>query len=190
MVDERNNITDPKALRALAHPLRWQIMDILTREGSATATQCAQETGESVASCSYHLNMLAKYDYVVQADGGKGREKPWRLARQTTKFTDVGLDTEGAVAAQAASGAFLDYQLNQIKERHLAVTGEPPEWRNVVGVDNTTDYLTQDEVHAVREAVRALMDRFRDRRENPAARPEGSRSVNLFFSTTVAPDKN
>jgi hypothetical protein len=190
MVDEQSNITDPKALRALAHPLRWQIMDLLTREGTATATQCAQETGESVASCSYHLNMLAKYDYVVEAEGGKGREKPWRLARQTTKFTDVGLDTEGAVAAQAASGAFLDYQLNQIKERHLAVTAEPIEWRNVIGVDNTTDYLTPDEVDSVRKEVRLLMDRYRDRRENPAARPEGARSVNLFFSSTVAPDKN
>jgi hypothetical protein len=190
MVDEQSNITDPKALRALAHPLRWQLLEFLTREGSATATQCAQETGESVASCSYHLNMLAKYDYVVQAEGGKGREKPWRLARQTTKFTDVGLDTEGAVAANAASSAFLDYTLNQIRERHLAVTAEPVEWRDAVGVDNSTDFLTPGEVTEFREGVRALMNRFRDRRENPAARPEGARSVNLFFSTTVVPDKN
>lgn len=190
MVDERNNITDPKALRALAHPLRWQILDLLTREGSATATQCAQETGESVASCSYHLNMLAKYDYVVQADGGKGREKPWQLARQVTKFTDVGLDTEGAVAAQAASGAFLDYQLNQIKERHLAVTAEPLDWRDAVGVDNTSTFLTSAEINAFREEVRGLIDRYRDRRDNPATRPEGARSVNLFLSTTVAPLKD
>jgi predicted ArsR family transcriptional regulator len=190
MADELSNITDPKALRALAHPLRWQLLEFLTREGSATATQCAQETGESVASCSYHLNMLAKYDYVVQAEGGKGREKPWKLARQTTRFTDVGLDTEGAVAANAASAAFLDYTLNQIKERHLSVTAEPAEWRNVLGVDNTTDFLTAEEVQAFREEVRRLMDRFRDRRGNPAARPDGARSVNLFLSSTVAPEKN
>jgi len=190
MADEQRNITDPKALRALAHPLRWQLLDFLTREDSATATQCAQETGESVASCSYHLNMLAKYDYVVQADGGKGREKPWRLVVQHTRWTDVGLDTEGAVAAHAASSAFLDHALNQIRERHLAVAAEPEVWRDAVGVDNTTDFLTPDEVAAVREEVRKMMDRFRDRRENPAARPEGARSVNLFFSSTVAPKKD
>jgi predicted ArsR family transcriptional regulator len=190
MVDEHGNITDPKALRALAHPLRWQLLEFLTRTGSATATQCAQETGESVASCSYHLNILAKYDYVVQAEGGKGREKPWRLARQTTRFTDVGLDTEGAVAANAASSAFLEYMLNQIRERHLAVTAEPVEWRDAVGVDSSVDFLTPAEVTTFRDEVRVLMNRYRDRRENAEARPEGARSVNTFFSTTVAPEKN
>ncbi len=190
MVDEQGNITDPKALRALAHPLRWQLLEFLTREGSATATQCAQETGESVASCSYHLNMLAKYDYVVQAEGGKGREKPWRLARQTTRWTDVGLDTEGAVAAHAATAAFLDYTLNQLRERHVALPGEPTEWRDVLGMDNTTDYLTPDEVTEFRNEFRKLLDRYSGRRDNPEARPDGSRPVNLFLSTTVAPRKD
>jgi hypothetical protein len=41
-------------LRALAHPLRWKLFDIVFREGTATATRCAELTGESVASCSYH----------------------------------------------------------------------------------------------------------------------------------------
>lgn len=60
----------------------------------------------------------------------------------------------------------------------------------MVGVDNTTDFLAPAEVAAFRDEVRALMDRYRDRRENPAARPEGARSVNLFLSTTVAPEKD
>jgi predicted ArsR family transcriptional regulator len=190
MVDEHGNITDPKALRALAHPLRWQLLEFLTREGSATATQCAQETGESVASCSYHLNMLAKYDYVVQADGGKGREKPWRLARETTRWTDVGLDTEGAVAAQAATSAFLDYTLNQIRERHIAVAGEPVEWRDATGMDNSTPFLTADEVTAFRAEVRKMLDQYHDRRNKPETRPEGARPVNLFFSATVLPQQD
>lgn len=183
------NITDPKALRALAHPLRWQLLEILTRDGSATATLCAQETGESVANCSYHLNILAKYDYVEQAEGGRGREKPWRLARDTTRWSDVGMDTEGALAAQAASGAFLDYTLTQIKERHLSVAAESIEWRDVVGVDNTNDFLTPAEVTEIRDEVRKLMNRYRERRNKPELRPEGARSVNLFLSTTVLPEK-
>src|ERR1044072_1335256 len=83
MAEETRHITDPKALRAMAHPLRWQLLEILAGEGTATATQCAQETGESVANCSYHLNLLAKYDYVEKAEGGQGREKPWRLVSQS-----------------------------------------------------------------------------------------------------------
>jgi len=35
---------DPEglALRALAHPLRWKLIDLLGSEGSATATRCAE----------------------------------------------------------------------------------------------------------------------------------------------------
>ena len=39
--------SDPKALRALAHSLRWQLVDLLGSEGSATATRCARAISES-----------------------------------------------------------------------------------------------------------------------------------------------
>jgi helix-turn-helix protein len=190
MVEERRQITDPKALRALAHPLRWKLLEIIGREGTATATQCAQETGESVANCSYHLNTLAKYDYVEKAEGGQGREKPWRVVSQSQGWSDVGMDPEGALAAQAASGAFLDHALAQIRERQLTAPLEPLEWRDVIGVDNSSEFLTPAEAEEIRAIMRQQMDRFRDRRFDPELRPDGARSVNIFLSTTVAPDKN
>jgi hypothetical protein len=189
MANETRQITDPKALRAMAHPLRWQLLEILAREGMATATQCAQETGESVANCSYHLNLLAKYDYVEKAEGGRGREKPWRLVSQSQQFgTDESTDDETRLAAQAAGIAFLDYQLGMIKDRSLRSQTLPGEWQAVTGVYNTHDFLTPAELDEVRGEVLAIMDRFRDRRTDPAKRPEGARSVNLFFSGMVKPD--
>jgi predicted ArsR family transcriptional regulator len=189
MADETRQITDPKALRAMAHPLRWQLLEILSRDGMATATQCAQETGESVANCSYHLNLLAKYDYVEKAEGGRGREKPWRLVSQSQRFgTDDASDDETRLAAQAAGIAFLDYQFGMIKDRSLRSSTTPAEWRAVTGIDNTHQFMTPDELDEVRHEVRKLMDRFNDRRTDPAKRPEGARSVNLFFSGMVNPD--
>ena len=189
MADETRHITDPKALRAMAHPLRWQLLEILSREGTATATQCAQETGESVANCSYHLNLLAKYDYVEKAEGGQGREKPWRLVSQSQKFgTENAPDDDTLLAAQAASTAFLDYQSAQIKDRALRAHLEPADWQAALGIDNSNDFLTPAEVVEIREELRKLVDRYRDRRADPAKRPEGARSVNLFFSTSVKPD--
>ncbi len=187
MADERRQITDPKALRALAHPLRWKLLEVIGREGAATATLCAQETGESVANCSYHLNMLAKYDYVEQAEGGRGREKPWRLVSQSQGWSDVGADPETALAAQAASGAFLDHALTQIRERQLTAAMEPEDWRDVVGVDNSNDFMTPAEVEELREAIRTIMNQYRERRTKPELRPAGARSVNVFLSTSVAP---
>jgi predicted ArsR family transcriptional regulator len=189
MAEERRNITDPKALRALAHPLRWKLIEFIGREGTATATQCAEETGESVANCSYHLNTLAKYDYVEKAEGGQGREKPWRLVSQGQSINDVGVDRETELAARAASGAFLDHALTQIRERNLTAALEPDEWRAVLGVNSSTDFMTPDELKELTETITELMNQYQERRTNPSLRPEGARSVNIFVSATVAPEK-
>jgi predicted ArsR family transcriptional regulator len=189
MRDETKRITDPKALRAMAHPLRWQLLEIVAREGSATATQCAQETGESVANCSYHLNLLAKYDYIEKAEGGRGREKPYRVVSQHQHLSsEDGDDDDARLAAQAATTAFLDYELALIRDRTLRAHLEPAEWNSVTGVDNSNEFLTAAEAEEVRAEVRKLMDRFVERRNDPAKRPPGARSVNLFFSTSVKPD--
>ncbi|MEP7023868.1 MAG: winged helix-turn-helix domain-containing protein [Actinomycetota bacterium] len=63
----------PKGACDLAHPLRWQMLDLLGAEGTVTVTRCALVLGESTASCSYHLGILAKYGYITPAEG-EGRE--------------------------------------------------------------------------------------------------------------------
>lgn len=190
MAEERRNITDPKALRALAHPLRWKLIEFIGREGTATATQCAEETGESVANCSYHLNTLAKYDYVVPAEGGQGREKPWRLVSQSQSISNIGMDKETELAAQAAEAAFLDHALTQIRERHLTSALESDEWRSVIGVHNSNDFMTPAEIRELSETILEVMNKYRERRTDPSLRPEGARSVNIFVSATVAPEKH
>ena len=60
---EPRNLDDARTLRALAHPLRVELMDQLTFRGPLTATQCAELVGESPSSCSFHLRTLAKYGF-------------------------------------------------------------------------------------------------------------------------------
>src|SRR5713226_3824820 len=52
-------ITDPRAMRALAHPARIAILQHLVVDGPATATECAEIAGLSPSACSYHLRALA-----------------------------------------------------------------------------------------------------------------------------------
>jgi hypothetical protein len=39
-----------------------------------------QRIGETPNNCSFHLRQLARYGFVEEAGGGKGRARPWRLA--------------------------------------------------------------------------------------------------------------
>jgi hypothetical protein len=187
MAKDRRHVSDAKTLRALAHPVRWKLLEIVKREGTATATQCAQETGESVASCSYHLNMLAKYDFVEQAEGGQGREKPWRVVYRSQRWGDVGMDPESELAFEAAANAFYEYEFDLARER-LRTTGlEPDEWREATGAHSTNEWLTVAEVTEMRAEMEAVLSRFRDRVEAPHKRPPDARAVHFFLNVSVAP---
>lgn len=183
----RKTISDPKELRALAHPLRVRLLHLIGQEGALTATQCAAAVGESVANCSYHLNQLAKYDYIKPAEGGQGRERPWEMVHEGHGWTTVGLDPEATVAAEAASNTMLDFAIDTIRERFQMARLEPEEWQNALGLSHSNEFLTPAELVAVSKEFQEILRRYRDRRDDPSKRPEGARPVYLFLATTVAP---
>ena len=184
---ERRNLSDPKELRALAHPLRVRLLYLIGQEGSLTATQCAAAVGESVANCSYHLNQLAKYKYIRQAEGGQGREKPWEVVSEGHSWSSVTDDPEVSLAADAATNAVLDFAIDTIRERYQMARLEPENWQEAIGFSDSSEYLTAGELLAMREEIAEIMRRYKERRDNPAARPEGARPVYFFLATTVAP---
>lgn len=182
---DQHRISDPRALRALAHPLRWQIVQLLEIDGTATATACAERTGESVASCSYHLNMLAKYGFVEQAGGGQGREKPWKLARDRYSWGPQGED-EPDLAQEALTEVVLDHELDRMKEWIRRESREEPVWRDATGTLATTTFLTAEELAELTAGLRAVHERYRRRMSDPASRPASARPVRMFLSTWLA----
>ena len=177
-------------LRALAHPLRWKLIDLVGTEGSATATRCAEALAESVASCAYHLGILAKYGYVELVPGQAGREKPWRLTsyRQELSAEGLGLGLEGELAAEAATEAFVDHEFARTKERLRARSTEPDEWRDSCRVLGSSMWATAEEFSELSAQLSELAVRYGDRLDDAEARPAGARLVRIFFSTSVAPE--
>jgi hypothetical protein len=178
---------DPKALRALAHPLRWKLLDLLGSEGTATATRCAEVLGESVASCSYHLGMLAKYGYIEEVPGRVGREKPWRLTSTHQDLGSAGLDIEGQLAAEAATEVFLDHEIARTKQRYRRRALEPEQWQpRLLG---TSVWLTEQEYAAAKEELFAVFERYQRDRDllDPSQRPPDTREARLFIAVSVAP---
>lgn len=178
---------DPRALRALAHPLRWQLIDLIGSEMTATATRCAEVLGQSVASCSYHLGILGKYGYIELVPGQAGKEKPWRLASEQQNLDPSGLDSDGALAAEAAAEAFLDHELARVKQRLRSLSLEPEPWRAASLLLGNTTWMTAEELHDITDQLKQLILPHTERAVDPASRPPGAREVRLFAVATVAP---
>jgi predicted transcriptional regulator len=174
-------MTDPRALRALAHPLRLSLLGLLRSEGPLTATRAGELLGESSASCSFHLRQLAKYGMVEEAGGGHGRERPWRA---TAMFTDVPTVTDSPELA-AATEVFRSIVAERYYEQMIgwleARAGEPAEWQQAAQFGDVFLYLTAAELAEIGEQVDGLFDRYMDRLTRPELRPPGARLITYLY---------
>jgi hypothetical protein len=185
--DDRLDVASLR-LRALAHPLRWKLLDVVTREGSATATGCAEILGESVASCWYHLGILRKYGYVEPVPGASGREKPWRgTAALHEDLSGPTGDPDTEAAALAAADAFLDHEVEKAKQRLRRSGAMPPEWRSTNLIAATSIYVTVDELAEIKAELFAILERYDGRTADVTSRPEASRAAHVFVSAGVDP---
>jgi Helix-turn-helix domain len=190
--DERRSIkrlTDPRALRALAHPIRMSLVGMLRVHGPLTATKAAELLGESSASCSFHLRQLAKYGLVEEAGGGKGRERPWRPTARFTQWPDVTEDPEVAAAAGLLTSVIAESYFEQTMRWIEARAGEPAEWQRAAQFGDTSLYVTAAELAELGEQVTALVDQYLDREVNPELRPPGSRPVTYLHLAFPRMDK-
>jgi DNA-binding transcriptional ArsR family regulator len=175
-------ISDPLALRALAHPARIAILEHLVLEGPATATQCAAIAGLSPTACSYHLRALAKYGFVEEDASAAvdGRHRPWRAKFVAVTF---GEKADSPPAVRAAGRAVRDSLLHRIGElRDLHFEQEPTlplEWRKVAGINQDVMHLTAAELAEVRQKVFELTASYR--RLAPGERPPGARRGLAMF---------
>jgi DNA-binding transcriptional ArsR family regulator len=183
--DGHEHIGDPKRIRALAHPLRVELIDVLgdTPDGM-TATECAARTGESVASCSFHLRTLARYGYIEPGER-RGREKPWRLVSRSHEFRSA-LETPAGAAALGEMVAFhAEYQFNRLREGVHHVAADAPEWRDAATICTSGFWATAEELDEVSRLLQNIWRRFDGRNDDPAKRPAGARPIAFFAANLV-----
>jgi DNA-binding transcriptional ArsR family regulator len=173
-------VTDPRSLRGLAHPVRLALIGLLRREGPLTATEAGERIGESPASCSFHLRQLAKYGLVEEAGGGPGRRRPWRTTARSTSWPSVSSDPEQMAAATQLSavvaGRYHAATLEYLERRHA----EPADWQRAGGIGDTFLCLTAAELFRLGEELDALLAPYAARVHEPGLRPEGARQVTFI----------
>jgi DNA-binding transcriptional ArsR family regulator len=182
-------LTDPRALRALAHPIRLELVGLLRRRGPLTATKAAELLGESSGSTSFHLRQLAKYGLVEEAGGGEGRERPWRATAMFTGWPDVADTPELAAASDLLRGVIAERYFEQLirwLERH---DGEPEDWQEAAHFGDTLLWVTAAELSELAREEQALMDRYLARQTSPELRPPDARLVSyLHLAFPAEPD--
>ncbi|MFE4214040.1 helix-turn-helix domain-containing protein [Streptomyces sp. NPDC056844] len=166
---------DPAALKALTHPLRLRLLGLLRLHGPATASELAVSTGESSASTSYHLRVLAKYAFVAEAEHRDGRERRWKAVHAVTSASNAAMLATPAGRAMLVLGRRRQVEhLQQSMEQHEADVdagrlGE--EWHDASGIDDLMPRLTPESLRELRDTITAKLGELTARDESdPRAR--------------------
>jgi DNA-binding transcriptional ArsR family regulator len=172
-------ITDPQALRALAHPVRLALLDRLQRHGPATATQLSPHVGATPSVVSWHLRHLASFGLVKDAEGGTSRrERRWQAVARGIRF-NMPDDAEGQSAARALEiEMFARY--GELPQEWL-LHDEPrlgTRWRRLSGLANTRLVVTAEELRQIEDAIEKLLAPYVRRKEKKP--PAGARGVRLL----------
>jgi DNA-binding transcriptional ArsR family regulator len=179
---ELRQISDARTMRALAHPVRMALLEELSLGDALTATEVGERIGESPTTCSFHLRQLAKYGFVEEAGGGKGRARPWRMSTIGLRFTTSPDDPEAQLAARALSQMFRERQLDRHRAWLASKASYPSRWREAASDLEFVLYLTAEELGQVNDEFSdMLMSRFLARSTDPSRRPAGALPVETIM---------
>ncbi|GAA3150605.1 DNA-binding transcriptional ArsR family regulator [Kribbella aluminosa] len=153
-------ITDPQAMRALAHPVRLSALSYLQRHGPATATQLSEHVGASPSVTSWHLRHLAGFGLVNDGpppSGSDRRQRWWYAVARGFRY-DMPSTPEDAEAGRLLRAEIMNQALEAAQS--WLVDMEPrlePEWSRLAGSANTLLVVNPAEAEAIESAIEQLL---------------------------------
>jgi DNA-binding transcriptional ArsR family regulator len=163
-------INDAAVLRAVAHPLRRRLLDVLRVDGPSMPSVLARITGQAVANVSHHLRVLAEAGLITEAPelARNRKEHWWRMVDSRLSWNP---DDFAPEVADAAESLGLQRQVDLIGTwlGSPAARGEP--WK---GSSFSTDVwlrLSPTELAELGGAIQELVDRYHGRPESPDREP-------------------
>ncbi|SJN18844.1 Transcriptional regulator, ArsR family [Microbacterium esteraromaticum] len=176
--DNPGRTLDAGALKALAHPIRVRIYDVLSEQGPQTASTLAVIIGETSGSTSYHLRALAAHDLIKEVRGrGTARERWWERPRGRINLPgpDETQSPANRAAAQIVTAEFFRLR-HQTLMNYLnrPANEQSEEWRDAGLVLTTILDLTVTQMQELQEelsaVVEAAIERYRGQEGQPGVR--------------------
>lgn len=151
-------ITDPRTLRALAHPARQRVILELYSGEVLTASEAAEICGMSPSAMSYHLRALQKAGIVERDESSDGRERPWRAAARSLGVDHAAHAGAGAAIMQSYAGTWGSDLLAGLDRLMARADGED---RGMASRGRV--WLTDEEEEQLATAIHALWERYKGR---------------------------
>ncbi|MEV4604858.1 helix-turn-helix domain-containing protein [Amycolatopsis sp. NPDC049253] len=162
--DRTERILDARTLRALAHPLRMRLLDLLEQDGPATATGLGKRVGESSGTTSWHLRRLADAGLVAEdPDRGSKRERWWKAAQDYTTIRTGDFVRDPELAGPIST--VLHQLVEKRYQEEAQFVAQLPRWldRWEHNATMTSEHLslTPEETRRMSEEITAVVDRYR-----------------------------
>jgi DNA-binding transcriptional ArsR family regulator len=178
-------VSDPVALRALAHPIRLQLYSLVGREGTVTAAEAAKQLDISHALASHHLRQLAKYGYLEPAEASDSRARPWRVTATSMELRPV--DPQARTPTDAIQRHAAERAVDELVDWQQRRSPDDATWDDLAGAGQSLLYLDPAELAEVLKAWHDIVMPLALRRPLGHAedRPDGAVPVSLTL--VVAP---
>ncbi|ATZ29124.1 Helix-turn-helix domain protein [Streptomyces lavendulae subsp. lavendulae] len=190
--EEPRRVLDPEqdaaALKALTHPLRIRLRGLLRQDGPATASELAIRTGESSASTSYHLRVLAKARSSPRPKHRDGRERRWPAVHSVTSWNNKAM--EASPASRACVGLSRRARTEHLEasllryETDIADGRLGQEWVDLSGISDLMPRLTPE---SLTELWEVLGRKLQDLTTRDTGDPRAAHVVLLTAGLPLAP---
>lgn len=172
-------LVDAAVLRALASPIRTQLLSALRRQGPATATQLAERMRLDTGTTSYHLRQLAAAGLIVEdSERGNQRDRWWKPAHPRTVF-DLASTPGDPELATTFLHNIARLSADEVLRYIDALPTMPRPWQKASSLNDTAVELTPGELTKLLAELGAVVERYR-REHRPGAR--GSHTVAIQYN--------
>lgn len=183
-----SKVSDPRVLRAIAHPVRTRILGEVYAAGHLRAADVATILGIPANQASFHLRQLAKYGLVEPAPelARDGRDRVWRPTQDGLSFDATEMERgpggKAAVAvwrrqavASAVEAVERAYAARKQRDTHVMISDD---WIR----------LTKAEARELSDELIDLQLRWKERTRDTAPSRGTRRSYHLMHIVQPAPE--
>lgn len=187
MPDEQvPRLADLKAVTALAHPRRRQILERLRAGGPATSAMLARDLGLNTGATSYHLRELADGGFITElVERSTGRQRWWQAVAEDLRFPPRSQQTpEMRHAFEEMNRVGFATDIEEFAQAYADAAQVDDVWSDAFPFSRGSIDVTLEELREFFEAYIALLKRYQ---REPGTAPEGSRRVVTRFFAHPAP---